>query len=143
MTAKPRTSSVHPSLAENYFQKAQEYRDSMNQALADRRPNAAALNGIHCAISAADSLCVRFHGRRSSSKDHSDAVRLLAELFSDDQARHQANRLGIILAKKNQVEYEDRVFSQAEAANLAKQVERFFAWVASRMGRPGSAVPGP
>jgi hypothetical protein len=122
-------------MAENYFKKAQEYRDSMNQALADRRPNAAALNGIHCAISAADSLCVRFHGKRSSSKDHSDAVRLLAEVFADEEARRQGNRLGMILAKKNQVEYEERMFSQPEAASLAKQVERLFGWVASRMGK--------
>ena len=135
MTAKSKTSAVHSSLAENYFKKAQEYRDSMNQALADRRPNAAALNGIHCAISAADSLCVHFHGKRSSSKDHSDAVRLLAELFADEEARSQANRLGVILTKKNQVEYEERMFSQAEAASLAKQVERLFPWVASRMGK--------
>ena len=105
------------------------------QALADGRPNAAALNGIHCAISAADSLCVRFHGKRSSSKDHGDAVRLLAELFADEETRRQANRLGIILGKKNQVQYEERMFSPAEAAKLAKQVERLFAWVASRMGK--------
>lgn len=137
MTSRAKTSAVHHSRAENYFQKAREYRDSMNQALADRRPNAAALNGIHCVISAADSLCVRFHGKRSSSKDHGDAVRLLAELFPDGETRHQANRLGTILAKKNQVEYEERMFSQAEAANLAKQVERLFAWVASRMGKAG------
>ena len=135
MKAKSKTSAVHSSLAKNYFRKAGEYRDSMNQALADDRPNAAALNGIHCAISAADSLCVYFHGKRSSSKDHSDAVRLLAELFADEEARHQANRLGIILTKKNQVEYEERMFSPAEAANLAKQVERLFTWVASRMGK--------
>ena len=135
MTAKRKTSAVHSSLGENYFKKAQEYRDSMNQALADHRPNAAALNGIHCAISAADSLCVRFHGKRSSSKDHSDAVRLLAELFADEEARREANRLGNILTKKNQVEYEDRMFSQAEASSLARQVERLFAWVASRMGK--------
>jgi hypothetical protein len=135
MTAKSKPSALHYSLAENYFRKAREYRDSMNQALADRRPNAAALNGMHCAISAADSLCVRFHGKRSSSKDHSDAVRLLAELFADEEARHQANRLGIILAKKNQVEYEERMFSQAEAVSLVKQVERLFTWVASRIGK--------
>jgi hypothetical protein len=40
---KAKTSTVHSSLAENYFRKAGEYRDSMNQALADHRPNAAAL----------------------------------------------------------------------------------------------------
>jgi hypothetical protein len=134
MTSKSKTSAVHSSLAENYFRKAREYRDSMNQALADRHPNAAALNGIHCAISAADSLCVHFHGKRSSSKDHGDAVRLLAELFLGDEAQHQANRLGAILEKKNQVEYEERMFSHVEAANLAKQVERLFSWVASKMG---------
>jgi hypothetical protein len=136
MRAKSKTSAVHSSLAENYFRKAREYRNSMNQALSDHRPNAAALNGIHCAISAADSLCVSFHGKRSSSKDHGDAVRLLAELFTDEEARHQADRLGIILGRKNQVEYEERMFSPAEAMTLAKQVERLFAWVASRMGKP-------
>ncbi len=135
MTARSRTSSVHPSAAENVFNKAREYRDSMNQALADRHANAAALNGIHCAISATDSLCVRFHGKRSSSKDHGDVVRLLAELFADEEARQQANRLGIILAKKNVVEYEERMFSQAEAVTLAKQVERLLAWVSSKMGK--------
>jgi hypothetical protein len=135
MTAKSKTSAVHSSGAENYLKKAREYRDSMNQALADHRANAAALNGIHCAISAVDSLCVHFHGKRSSSKDHSDAVRLLAELFVDEESRRQANRLGMILAKKNQVEYEERIFSQAEAVSLAKHVERLFAWVASRLGK--------
>jgi hypothetical protein len=135
MTAKSRTSTVDPSLAENYFKKAREYRDSMNQALAERRPDAAALNGIHCAISAADSICVRFHGKRSSGRDHSDAVRLLAELFADEEARRQANRLGTILAEKNLVECEERMFSQAEAAALARQVERLFGWIASRMGK--------
>jgi hypothetical protein len=53
-----------------------------------------------------------------------------------EEARHQANRLGIILTKKNQVKYEERMFSQTEAASLAKQVERLFTWVASRMGKP-------
>jgi hypothetical protein len=33
------------------------------------------------------------------------------------------------------VEYEERMFSQAEAVNLAKQVERLLAWVTSRAGR--------
>jgi len=135
MTTKSKTAVVHPSLAANYFKKAQEYRDSMNQALADRRPNAAALNGIHCAISAADGLCVHFHGKRSSSTDHSDAVRLLAELFGDEEARRQADRLGVILEKKNQVEYEERMFTHEEAVNLAKQVERLFRWAAFRLGK--------
>jgi hypothetical protein len=44
-------------------------------------------------------------------------------------------RLGIILTKKNQVEYEERMFSPVEAANLVKQVERLFTWAASRMGK--------
>ena len=136
MMAKLKTSAVHSSHAENYFRKAREYRDSMHQSLADGRPNAAALSGIHCAISAADSLCVHFHGKRSSSKDHGDAVRLLGELFNDEEARSQANRLGVILSKKNQVEYEERMFSHAEAANLVKQVDRLFTGVASRMGKP-------
>jgi hypothetical protein len=133
MTAKSKTSKVNPAMAGNYFAKAKEYRDSMNEALAAGRANAAALNAIHCAISTADGLCVRFAGKRSASKDHSDAVRLLAECFPDAEGRRQADRLGAILTKKNQVGYEERLFNQNEAGSLAKQVERLFAWASTKI----------
>ncbi len=50
-------------------------------------------------------------------------------------ARSKTSTLDYSLAKKNQVEYEERMFSQAEAVRLVKQVERLFAWVASRLGK--------
>lgn len=34
--------------------------------------------------------------------------------------------------------FEERMFSMAEAVTLAKQVERLFAWVALRIGKPAS-----
>jgi hypothetical protein len=38
------------------------------------------------------------------------------------------------LAKKNEVEYEERLFSYEEAARLAMQAERLYEWVRNQMG---------
>ncbi len=129
MTRKIRTARVEKAASPNYWKKAEEFRETMNKALAEDQSNAAALNAIHCAISAADALCVHLSGMRSASKDHADAVRLVAELFPEGEGRRQADRLGGILAKKNELEYQDRLFSHEEAANLAKNAERLFQWV--------------
>lgn len=136
MTRKLKATELDRRLAANYLRKAKEFRDVMNQALSEGRPNAAALNAIHSAISAADSLCVHFFGKRSSSKDHADAVLLLRQSFPGAEGLRQAERLASLLDKKNQVEYEERLFTIPEAANLAKQAERLFDWAASKMGRP-------
>jgi hypothetical protein len=134
MTRKFKTARVAPALSGHYWKKASEFRNSMNRALAERQPNAAGLNAIHCAISAADAVCVHLSGKRSSSKEHGDAVRLLAELFPQGEGRRQADRLGAVLAKKNEVEYEERLFSYEEAARLAMQAERLYEWVRDQMG---------
>lgn len=133
MTRKSKTTRVHRAVSGNYWQKAKEFRESMHHALAERQANSAALNAIHCAISAADALCVRLGGIRSASRHHGDAVRLLAELFPEGEGRRQADRLGTILAKKNELEYQERLFSLEEASNLAKYAERLFEWVRSQI----------
>jgi HEPN domain-containing protein len=134
VTRKFKVAHTHPNVAANYLRKALEFRHAMNTALAEREGNAAALNAVHCAISAADALCVHVGGKRSSSKNHADAVRLLAELVPGEVGRRQGDRLAAVLAKKNQVEYEERLFSVDEALNLSKQAERLFDWVRGLIG---------
>jgi len=126
VSGRPKTAKVNPGPAQNHFAKAREFRESMNEALSAGRGNPAALNAVHCAISAADSACVRFTGKRSASRGHGDAVLLLAECFPGVEGRRQADRLGAILAKKNQVEYEERLFTKEEAANVVKQAQPLF-----------------
>ncbi len=137
MTRKLKTTELHRSLAANYLRKAKEFRDVMNQALLEGRPNAAALTAIHSAISAADGVCVHVSGRRSSSKDHYDAVLLLRQSFPGTEGLRQAERLASLLDKKNQVEYEVRLFTTREAADLAKQAERLLEWATSKIEKTG------
>ena len=134
MTRKLKVAHTPPNVATNYLRKALEFRHAMNAALAGHEANAAALNAVHCAISAADALCVHVGGNRSSSKNHADAVRFLAELVPSEVGRRQADRLAAVLAKKNQVEYEERLFSLDEALTLSKQAERLFDWVRGLIG---------
>ena len=133
MSRKFKTARVDRLISANYWRKAREFRESMNSALAERRANAAVLNAIHCAISASDALCVRLAGLRSASRHHGDAVRLLAELFPQGEGRRQADHLGTILAKKNELEYQERLFSLEKAVSLAKHAERLFEWVRTQI----------
>jgi len=42
-----------------------------------------------------------------------------------------------LLAKKNLIEYENRDFTQKEALDIIKLVDRFYRWVKDRLPEPG------
>ncbi|OGS43353.1 MAG: hypothetical protein A2539_03580 [Elusimicrobia bacterium RIFOXYD2_FULL_34_15] len=117
----------------SYLKKAQEYYDIMIYAASQNKWNASALNAIHCGISAADALLVRFFGIRSISKDHEDVVRLLMEKFGEEHDLQHCGHLAKILSQKSQVEYDDKLFDQKSAGNIIKNAERFFDWVKSKL----------
>jgi len=113
----------------NYLRKATEFYETMQDNLIKGKWNAAALNAIHAGISANDALLVYFHGIRSSSPKHDDAVRLLVSLTKHPDAEKNAAHLRKLIAMKNIVEYESRLFTRHEAEALSKHAERFFRWV--------------
>lgn len=95
--------------------------------------NSAGLCAVHCAISANDALLVYYKGIRSVSDDHKEAVRLLIETVIAPEAKENAQHLMKIIAKKNLVEYEHRLFFQSEAIGIIKHTDRFFNWVKSML----------
>ena len=107
----------------------------MQQAIQAERWNAAGLNAVHCAISACDAVLVYYTEQRSTSPDHETAVYLLGLLTKVPDAKPKAETLRRILQEKNTIEYEDRDFTQREAAQLAKLTERFFRWVEGIVGK--------
>ncbi len=112
-----------------YLQKATEFYDEMENALANERWNAVGLNGIHCLISSCDSLTVYFLGKRSASQNHEDVIKLINELDIDEKTKR--DRLGqalSILQPKTRVEYEGELFTEKEARTMAKRVGRFYGW---------------
>lgn len=118
----------------SYLKKAQEYYDTMIYTASQNKWNASSLNAIHCGISAADALLVKFFGIRSISKDHEDVVRLLMEKFGEEHDLQQCGHLAKILSQKSHVEYDDKLFDRKSAGNIIKNAERFFDWVKSKLG---------
>ena len=129
MAARHRpTRHVERSGAATYLKKATEFLESMQQAMAAGRWNAAGLTAVHCAISACDAVLVYYTEQRSASPDHEAAAHLLAALPKVADAKQKADTLGRILQEKHVIEYEDRDFTAHEAADLAKLTERFYRW---------------
>ena len=114
-----------------FWKRAVELREEVRQGMASERWNAAALNAIHAGICANDALLVYLHGQRSKSPKHEDAVKLLVELVKQAAAETNSRHLQRLMGMKNAVEYEDRLFTGAEAAVLTKHMERFLEWVES------------
>ena len=103
----------------------------MESSLASRNWDAAGLNAVHSAISAADALLVYHAGIRSAGESHQDAAALLKQYIKDEQTSAKAQNLSKILSFKNISAYEDRELTEAEAGDLAKLSRRFLDWAES------------
>ena len=115
-------------VAAQYLKKAAEFFESMQQAMQAQRWNAVGLNAVHCAISACDAVLIFYTEQRSASPDHETAVHLLSVLPKVPDTKQKADTLRRILHEKNLIEYEDRMVTAQEAAELAKLTERFYRW---------------
>jgi HEPN domain-containing protein len=109
--------------------KAEEFLDQARIALAASRFDAAMLNAIHAAISAADAVTVALGQRRSSDPDHQRAVDLLEEVAGRSQGiRHRVRQMRMLLARKNAVEYEARRATRKEASDAVERASRILLW---------------
>ena len=118
-----------------YWKKAREFESAMNENLAARKWNAAVMSAVHAAILANDALLIYFHGIKSTSEKHDDAIRLLVTLFKNEEARRNSRHLSRLINAKSTVEYTGQLISENAAGELCKKARRFIAWV-------GSLLPG-
>ncbi len=118
----------------NYLAKAEEFLRSALENAVSRRWNVAAFSAIHAGIAAADALLVFERGARGAGRRHEDVLDLLAGPGADRSAA--LTHLRQVLARKNVVEYESRLFSQREAAEIVQHAERFLAWARGRVRPP-------
>lgn len=128
MTPGNKTSASRPGEEREFLNKAYEFAQSMDDALAKDQWSSAALLGVHSAISAADAITSKYLGRHSSSQRHDDAASLL-ETLPVSSARERAGLLREILSAKQAAAYEGRRFAEKDASVLAKRVHRFIEWV--------------
>ncbi|PIW80568.1 MAG: hypothetical protein COZ98_01655 [Candidatus Omnitrophica bacterium CG_4_8_14_3_um_filter_43_15] len=136
MTAK-KIKTVEADRAQyiNYQKKAEEFYMAMLQAEKSGHWNAVGLNAVHCAISMADALLVKFAGIRSISNDHMVVVEVIKQNLDVRDMQNKLNSLLHVLAKKSLIEYDSVPFSKNDASDIAKQAERFYLWVRGELLR--------
>jgi hypothetical protein len=117
----------------NYLKKAEDFYTSMQSAYKNKNWNSTGLEAVHCAISANDALLTFYSGKISTGPDHQDAVRLLEALIAFPETADYSKHLRRIIAMKNVVEYEARLFHEGEASEILLHTERFFNWVKAKL----------
>jgi HEPN domain-containing protein len=122
-----KTRAVDQSEYVVYWNKAEEFYDTMQHAYKNRMWTSVGLNAVHCVISSCDALLVKSQGIRAAGDDHMQAVELLGR-SSIDGIEKQAATVRRIIAKKNVIAYENRDFRESDASDIFKQAERFYKW---------------
>lgn len=129
-----KTKPVDRNLAYNYLKKAEEFYETMKDAIGKTRWNAAASNAIHVGISAADSVSVFIKGLRSSSEKHEDVEKILKELNLDNkEINDKIVQVKGLLAIKNSVEYEEKLVNENTALSASKNAERLLKWAKEKL----------
>ena len=122
------TVNVASSFHKNFLKKAEECYVGMNAAFASENWNMAVIASIHCGISAADALTVKFLGVRNSGNRHEGVIKLLSKLNIPDIGKKN-QQLSNLLRIKSTAEYEERLMSKSDASDALRDAERFYRWV--------------
>lgn len=127
------TRPVAKSEYKNYRDKGVQFFHVMQICLEDGEWDAALLNGVHACISFNDAITTWHLGKTSSGKSHQDSIHLLSQAISSADGKRNSTRLAEIINFKNLVEYEPRRFTETDARNFEKKVERFVEWVRTQL----------
>jgi len=129
-----KTRSVGKLSSKNYLQRAEECKTSMNNAFEIGNWNSCVINAIHCAIAAADALCIFKLGLRNASENHFDSVNLFLSTDNGGNiTQSYANHLVGLLKIKTDAEYGERLLNRGNADDAIKHAERLFSFVKSKI----------
>jgi hypothetical protein len=96
--------------------------------------NACVINAIHCAISAADALCIYKKGLRNAGDSHNDSVGFFLSIDpNDSEIKTGAQHLSSLISIKTAAEYGDRLLSKTDADLAKKHALRLFDLVKSKL----------
>ena len=116
-----------------YLARAEQNLDGAEDDFAKNRYDRCASSAVHCAISAADAVCIFKLGLRLKSKDHSRTVDLLRRLSSieKDELETNARRLDRLISVKTDAEYGDHLIKRDAAEKALLDARRFFEFAKS------------
>lgn len=128
MTKKRKTRVVDKNQYKAFLAKAKDFASMMDISLEERKWNSAGLQAVHTVISASDAVIVYYGGVRSAELDHREVVGLLQEIIGEG-ATAAGRHVSRVIAKKNLVEYEERLIIPTEASDMVEHAKRFIEWV--------------
>jgi len=91
---------------------------------AEAAANGIASNAVLAGIAAADAICGKALGFRSSSQSHGDAVAMLKRAHGGEAA---SNHLKALISVKSAAAYEPLIITSAKAAEALQHAERLVA----------------
>jgi HEPN domain-containing protein len=131
-----KTVEVPRSEARLSLGKAEQFLEEARSAQSGSRYDAAMLNAIHAAVSAADAVTVSLGGRRSTDPDHQRTADLVEELAARSEAiGGKVRQLRSLLSRKHAVEYQSRRATAGEAKDAVERADRFVAWAREVVAR--------
>lgn len=128
MTKKRKTKTVNKNQYRAFLAKAKDFAFMMDISLEEGKWNSAGLQAVHTVISASDAVIVYYGGVRSAEVDHREVVGLLQDIIGKD-ASASGRHVSMVIAKKNLVEYEERLITQTEARDMTEHAKRLLEWV--------------
>ncbi|MDO7883476.1 hypothetical protein [Antiquaquibacter soli] len=112
---------VRASQARAFLQAARVTSDFSDEVSVEAAANVIATNAVLAGIAAADAICGRALGVRSSSSQHSDALAILRRAHGGEAA---AGHLRALLSLKNDASYEPLMITSVKAAAAIQHAER-------------------
>ena len=111
--------NVTSGFYQNFLKKAEECSVGMNAAFVGGDWNMFVIAAIHCGISAADAITVKFLGVRNSGSRHEAVIGLLSKLNLPEIGKKN-QRLSNLLRIKSTAEYEELLMSKADASDALR-----------------------
>jgi HEPN domain-containing protein len=123
-----KTRAVDRSDAPNYLHRADECLHAAQRSFETGEWDACVIMAVHCAIAAADAVCVAKLGLRNASDRHNDAVQLFASIGSSEEIVKNVQHLSNLLDIKTSAEYGNRLQLRPNAEAALKHAERFLSF---------------
>ena len=116
-----------------FLDRAESFYKAMRTEYELENWHAAGLSAVHCVISANDALLVKTNGIYCTAKDHLLAVEALTQNFTKAGVKEASNHLRKVIALKNVIEYEAKVFTQKQAETVVFHAEKFYKWILEQL----------
>ncbi|MFZ1024293.1 MAG: hypothetical protein WAN87_09170 [Thermoplasmata archaeon] len=116
-----RVQPLSRSKAGVYLNRAQNLLRAMELAEKEANPDGVATSAVQAAIALGDAYTIHFRQERCRGQDHHEVLALVARCNTPNKGE-VSSALSRILARKSEVEYQDRAVTLKDAQELAKWV---------------------